>query len=117
MQNPFWFSDQGTPKSWFEDRTGIYGWGLAPIPDAGYYCQLLTSVRGSEALGMLDYFEIPDIFVPYIKYKALEFCFGKDGVQRSPSMQKWASARFDFGVMLANRFLRNVVEANGRGEQ
>lgn len=117
MQNPAWFSNQDTPKSWYEDRTGIYGWGLAPVPDAGYYVELLTSIRGSEALGLLDYFEVPDIFVPYIKYQALAYAWSKAGIQRSPTMSKWAQARFDFGVMLASRFLRNVVEATGRGGQ
>lgn len=114
MQNPFWFSDQGTPKKFFEDRTGIYGWGLAPVPDAGYYVELLTSIRGSEALGLLDSLEVPDIFAYLIKWKALEFCWTKNGIQRSPSMAKWASARFDFGVMLAQRFLRNVVEQTAK---
>ena len=117
MQNPAWFSNQGTPKSWFEDRSGIYGWGLAPVPDVGYWCELLTSIRGSEALGLLDYFMIPDLFLPYVKYQALAYAWSKDGVQRSPTLAKWAQSRFDFGVMLASRFLRNVVEATGRGGQ
>lgn len=114
MQNPWWFSQSGSPKSWFQDRSGIYGWGVAPVPDLGYYAELLCSTRAGEALNLLSYFNVPDIFVPYIKYKALEFAWTKDGVQRGPSMARYAKGRFDFGVMLADRFLRNVVEKSGQ---
>jgi len=113
MQNPWWFSQSGNPKAWFQDRSGIYGWGIAPVPGASFYTEILASVRGGEALGMLDSFMVPDIFVPYIRYKAMQYALEKDGVERSPSMARYCKGRFDFGVMLADRFLRNVVEKSG----
>lgn len=113
MRDPNWAVNSGIPTNFFEDRTGVYGWGVAPVPDGNYYCELLTSVRGPEFLGLLEGFEVPDIFVPYIKYKSLEFCWSKAGCQRSPSLARWASSRYDFGVMLAERFLRNVVDKVG----
>jgi hypothetical protein len=116
MQNPQAFGNMGIPQKWFEDRAGIYGWGVSPVPNAGYFVELLTSIRGSESLGLLDYFLVPDVFVMYLKFKTLQFCWTKDGVQASPSLARYAGARFDFGVMLADRYLRNVVmKVGGNG--
>lgn len=119
MADPQWYyrASNGPPTNWYEDRTGVYGWGVAPPPQGNFWMELLASVRGSEALGMLDGFMLPDIFVPYIKYGALEYMWSKAGVQRSPTMARFAKARFDFGVMLADRYLRNVVEKVGQAGQ
>ena len=115
MNQPWWTGQPGLPPTqWFEDRTGIYGWGVAPPPSGNFYMNLICSVRASENLNWLDNFLLPDIFVPYIKYKTLEYCFTKDGVQRSPSMARYCKGRYEFGVMLADRFLRNVIEKSGR---
>ena len=116
MQNQDWQSNLTglPPQSFFEDRAGVYGWGVAPPPQGNYYCELLCSIRSGEFLDLLDFFLVPDIFVPYIKYWALAACFSKAGVQRSPSLARWAQSRFDFGVMLADRFLRNSVQKVGR---
>ena len=115
MQNPNWAVDQSPsyPTNWFEDREGIYGWGLAPIPQAGFYLELLCSVRGPTFLNLLDSLEVPDVFAYPILYKSLEYCWNKNGIQRSPTLARWASAKFDYWVMLADRFLRNVVEKIG----
>lgn len=114
MNNPWWFSQIGSPKRWYQDRSGIYGWGVAPVPDGGYYVEILASTRASEALTMLSGFNVPDIAVPYIKYLALSWAFQKDGVEKSPTMARYCKGRFDFGVMLFDRFLRNVVEKSGQ---
>jgi hypothetical protein len=116
MQNPAWQSSTGIPTNWFEDRAGAYGWGVAPVPSTNFYVELLTSIRGPVFMNQLDFFLVPDIFVPYIKYEALAFAASKDGVQRSPSMSRFFQSRFDFGVMLADRFLRAVIEKTG-GQQ
>lgn len=114
MKDPWWFSQGGQPPTnWYQDRTGVYGYGLAPPPQGNYYMELLCSTRASETLGLLDYFAIPDIFLIYPKYKVLQWCWEKDGVQRSPSLARFCQGRFDFGVMLADRFLRSVVEKIG----
>lgn len=115
MNQPWWSSQPGLPPTqWYEDRTGIYGWGVAPPPSGNFYMDLICSVRATEDLTLLDNFLLPDIFIPYVKYKTLEYCFTKDGVQRSPSMARYCKGRYDFGVMLADRFLRNVIEKSGR---
>jgi len=114
MNQPNWSSQGPQPLQWYEDRTGIYGWGVAPPPQGNYFVELLCSVRGSESLGLLSGFMVPDACVVYIKYKALEYAWTKDGVQRSPSMARYCKGRFDFGVMLLDRFLKNVVEKVGK---
>ena len=115
LNQPWWQSQGGQPPTqWAEDRAGVYGWLVMPPPQGNYWMELLASIRGSETLGLLDGFVVPDCFVPYLKYKALEYCFTKDGVQRSPSLARFCHGRFEFGVMLADRFLRNVIERTGQ---
>ena len=117
MQNPAWQSNPSSlvPTSFFEDRTGVYGWGIAPPPSGNFYTELLCSIRGPVALNLLDYFLVPDCMLPGIKYAALGYSFGKNGVERSPSLQRFCQAKFDYWVMLAQRFLRNVIEKVGNG--
>jgi len=117
MQNPAWQSSVtgAAPTNWFEDRAGVYGWGIAPPPMANFYVELLTSIRGPVFMNQLDYFLVPDIFVYLVKWLSLSYCWTKNGVQRSPSLARYAQSRFDFGVMLAQRFLRNVVESIKQG--
>lgn len=116
MQDPQWFynTTSTVPTNWFEDRTGVYQWGVAPVPDSNFFVELIASVRDSDGLGLLDGFLLPDIFVPYIKYCALADCLSKAGEQRSPTLARFYQSRYDFGVMLADRFLRAVVEKTGQ---
>lgn len=115
LNQPWWSVQPGLPPTnWAEDRAGIYGWLVMPPPQGNYNVELLCSVRASENLTLLSNFLVPDIFVPYIKYKTLEYAWTKDGVQRSPSMARYCKGRFDFGVMLTDRLLRNVIEKTGK---
>jgi hypothetical protein len=109
--NPQWQQNTGSPKPthWYEDRSGVYGWGVAPIPRSNYFVELLCSVRDTETLGMLDSFLLPDCFIPYVKMKVLADALSKGGEQRSPTMAAFYLGRYNFGLMLADRFLRNLV--------
>lgn len=116
LNQPGWPSQtqQGQPpRMWAEDRAGVYGWLVMPPPAGSYWLELLTSYRASETLGLLDNLLVPDIFAPYILYKVLEYCFSKDGVRRSPAIARYCRGRFEFGVLLADRFLRNVIVKTG----
>lgn len=113
MQNFAWQSNMGSPQKWFEDRSGVYGWGVAPMPDSNYWAELLTSVRGSESLGLLDNLLVPDVFAYGPIYRALCYAVSKEGVQRSPTLAKYFGDKFDFWVMIADRYLRNQIEAAG----
>lgn len=116
MANPQWYYQAGStpPTNWFEDRAGVYGWGVAPPPQGNFWMELLASVRGNKMLGMLDKFLIPDCLLQYPKYLVLSWMWEKAGVQRSPTMARFCQSRFDFGVMLADRYLRNIVEKLGQ---
>lgn len=113
MQNPAWQSDISTPRKFFEDRSGVYGWGVAPLPDTNYWAELLTSIRGSESLNLLSNLLVPDVFAYPVIFKSLAYALSKDGVQCSPSLTKFFNSRFDFLVMLADRYLRNMVDSSG----
>lgn len=116
MNYPYWTTnpDSAICRAWYQDRTGVYNWGVAPIPQAGYYCDLLCSVRGSESLNLLSGFLVPDLLVYAIKAKVLQYIFSKNGVQRSPIRAAFFGKKFDFWVLLADRFLRNSIEKTGR---
>jgi hypothetical protein len=116
MANPQWqwTSRQPTPTNWFEDRTGYYGWGLAPIPQAEFQASLITSQRGPDELTLTDLFVIPDPMIHYTKMKAMEYIYTKSGEQRSPTMSRVYRARFDSGVAIATRFMLGVVDASGK---
>jgi hypothetical protein len=113
MADPNWANNtsQPTPTSWFEDRSGFYGWGLAPIPQAQFSCFLLTSIRGGESLGLLDLFLVPDIMIHFVKYGALSYIWEKDGEQQSPTLARLAKKRFESGVAIASRFLDGIVNS------
>lgn len=95
------------PSAWFEDRQGIYGYGVYPQPPSNFWVELLASVRGSETLDLLDNLLVPDIFAYAIIWRTLSFCWAKAGIQRSPTMERFAKGKYDFYCMLADRFLRN----------
>jgi hypothetical protein len=101
------------PTAWWEDRAGVYGWGVSPPPQSNYWTELLASVRASETLGLLDYFAVPDIFVYAIKWKTCQWAWEKNGVQRSPTMEQFAKGKFDFYCLLADRFLRHAMDKLG----
>lgn len=115
MRDPQWFFDASNPvpQDWFEDRTGLYGWGVAPPPGSNFTVETLFSTRGPQTLGLLDVFVVPDLVAFYIKYKALEWMLRKAGEQRSPQMADYCKQRFDRGVMIIDRYLRNTTQAGG----
>lgn len=113
MRDPQWFYDTGNPipTSWYEDRTGVYGFGVAGVPQSNFTVEMMCSIRDSETLLLTDHFICPDIFIHGVKYLALSFCWDKAGEQASPAMARLARQRVDRILMAADRYLRNFVEA------
>lgn len=113
MRDPNWFFniENPIPTKWYEDRTGAYGWGVAGVPQSNFTAQLICSVRDSEILLLTDGFLVPDIFLHYVKYRALSYIFDKAGEQRAPTQARLCQKRFDRGVMIADRYLRSFIEA------
>ena len=112
MANPQWMADTSQPPTkWYEDRTGVYQWGVAPLPLGGYNVNLVTSIRDSDVLALTDHFVIIDPMLYAVKYKTLQYLWSKNGEQANPTMAAWAGARFDRCVMIFDRYLRGFVEA------
>jgi hypothetical protein len=93
------------PTQWFEDRSGLYRWGVGAKPSSNFPVELLCSIRDTDTLGLLDGFLVPDTLVYAIKMKVLEYAWSKDGIQQDPSRAAYAKSRYDKCVMATNRFL------------
>ncbi len=113
MRDPNWFYNPTSvrPDSWYADRAGIYGWGVAPVPQSNYLAELIATVRDSDTLILTDGFLVPDLMIHYVKYKTMEYMWTKDGVQASPTLAAMVRQRFDRGVLISERYLRGFVEA------
>ena len=66
--------------------------------------QLLYSIRDTDTLTLADGFVVVDAMIPYVKYKALEYFYSKDGVWASPKMAAYCKSRFDRGIKIVQRF-------------
>lgn len=92
-------------NSWFEDRTGLYQWGVGGIPATGFPVEILSSMRDTDTLALTDGFLVPDICLHIVKYKALEFAWSKEGECRSPLMAQYSAMRYQRGVMAVRRWM------------
>ena len=114
MANRAWRQGMGMPTNWFEDRTGVYGWGLGPTPPFGIPLELLCSIRDTDTLGrMTDGFVAPDQVIPYIKYKALAYAWSKDGVFHDSQRAAYCNDRFERGVMATQRYFESMLGSMG----
>ncbi len=98
----------GTPSFWYQDRQGVYKFGVGGKPASNFPLQLLMSVRDTDTLGLLDGFLVPDVLVPIIKWKVLAYAFSKNGVQQDPQRAKYCEDRYRKGVAATNRFLTGM---------
>jgi len=95
-----------SPNQWFEDRSGLYRFGLGGKPASNYPLELLCSIRDADTLGLLDGFLLPDILVgPVLKYKVLSYCWQKDGIQQDPARARYCDMRWRKGIVAIQRFL------------
>ena len=67
--------------------------------------EVLVTARDTDTLAMTDGFLVPDIMLHYVEVKALEYCWSKDGEQRSPQMQKYCAMRYARGVQTVQRWM------------
>ena len=106
MANRTWRNDYlNVPTAWAEDRAGLYKWYTNGKPSSNFPVELLMSIRDTDTLGLLDGFLYPDLLVYIVKYKTLQFCFEKDGIQQDPARAAYCKSRYDRGVMSVNRYL------------
>ena len=96
----------GPLQSWFEDRAGLYRWGVGGLPSSNFPVELLCAVRDTDTLGMLDGFLVPDMLCHFIKYLALSYIWSKDGIAQNAQMAEFALKRYAQGVMAAGRYIQ-----------
>ena len=107
-----WMSEaKPVPTAFFEDRSGVYKWGVGGLPQSNFPVELLASVRGPDTLTLTDGFLLPDPVLHFIKYKTLEFAWSKDGVQANSQMAQYCKRRFDMGVVAVQRWLEAMPAA------
>ena len=103
------------PSAFFEDRVGLYRFGLDGRVSVTVPLELLCSIRDSQTLTLLDHFLIPDMLAHGVKYRALAFAFEKDGSWQDPQRAAYCNERFKRIVMATQRFL-NGMGMNAQGE-
>lgn len=104
-----WFNDyMNAPAAWFEDRSGLYRWGFNGKPSSNFPIEMLCSIRDTDTLGLLDGFLVQDIYLHYVKYKAMEYIFSKDGVRMDPQRAAYCKDRFDRGVATVLRYITGM---------
>jgi hypothetical protein len=107
QQNRNWQVDYVGPlQNWFEDRAGLYQWGVGGIPQSSFPVELLVAVRDVDSLGMTDGFLIPDCCVHGAKWLALNYIWSKNGVQSNPQMAEFALKRYAQVVMATGRYIQ-----------
>jgi hypothetical protein len=112
LTNPGWQNDyQSLPQNFYEDRTGLYTYGIDCHPVSNFPTEILCSIRDTDSLGLTDGYLVPDILVHICKYRALQFCWEKDGEQRSLELSKYCNMRWERGIVAALRWLDAMLGA------
>ena len=118
MQDRAWQNAfQLSPKSWFEDRTGNYTWGVGGKPSSNFPVELLISQRDSDTLTLTDGLLVPDVVLHFVKYLAMSYMWSKDGEQRNSELEKYCRMRFDRGVMATQRWVDRIMDSAQSGSR
>jgi hypothetical protein len=106
MQDPFYRNNFVTRlTSFYEDRVGLYQFGVNGKPSTNLPVEVLCSIRDSDILQLTDYFLTPDPFLHYVKYLALSYAFSKDGEARDAAREKYCRERYLRGVLVSKRWM------------
>jgi len=109
QQNRSWRYDSAGPlQNWFEDRSGLYGWGTGGLPSSNFPVELLCAVRDKDMLSLLDGFLVPDLCLHGVKYLTLNYIWSKNGIQQQPQMAEWALKRYAQVVMATQRWIEQM---------
>lgn len=102
-----WRTDyQNWLKTWFEDRSGLYRWGVGGLPSTNFPVELLCAVRDTDTLALTDGFLLPDMLIHGLKYLVLHYAWSKDGVNQQPTMAQFALQRYSQVVLAAQRYVQ-----------
>ena len=117
MANRQWQTQQGPPTAFYEDRTGLYRWGLNAKPTYVMPLELLASIRDTDTLTLLDAFLVPDLVVHIIKWNVVASAFSKDGCWQDSQRAQYAMERYTRGVAAVNRYLDAFMPVAAQGGQ
>lgn len=118
-ENYAWSADSDIPKRWFRDQIDTSQLGLQPLPNiGGITLEAWYSKRGpAGVLTLLSTLLVPDVMSHYIKYGILSRCWSKDGEVRDPLRSDYCKKRYEFGVVLVNRFMEGIGLSAGASGQ
>ena len=100
------------PYTYYRDKIGLNNIGLWPMAANTTPLEIVYAQRSAQFLGLGDGFLIPDPFTPILKARVLDFCYSKDGEQRSPGMAKFWGDRYETGVKIAGAILEVINDVN-----
>jgi hypothetical protein len=107
QQNRSWqVNYSSTLQSWFEDRAGLYKWGVGGLPASTFPVELLCAVRDTDTLSFLDGFLVVDPCVHALKYLTLNFAWSKDSVSQQPQMAEFCLKRYAQVVLATQRYIQ-----------
>jgi hypothetical protein len=110
MQDRFWQSNYTAPlRSWFEDRAGLYQWGVGGKPSTNFPVELLCAIRDDDALAMLSGFLCPDVALHAVKYLTLNYAWTKEGVNQQPQMADFCMKRYTQIVLATQRYIKAMA--------
>ena len=117
MANRQWQATPITlPNAFFEDRVGLYKWGIDGRLSVGVPLELLVSIRDTQTLGLNDHFWVPDMLIHIIKYKTLAYVFSKDSVWQDSQRAAYCDDRYNRGIAAVQRLINGMgLAAKGEG--
>jgi hypothetical protein len=109
MEDPGWQADTGGALShYFLDELNTGQFGVKPLPSQPTPMTLWYSQRAPATMQLTDSFLVPDSFTRYLRCGVLWRAFSKDGEQRDPLRSEFYKKRYEFGVVLAQRFMERM---------
>ncbi len=96
------------PTDWFQDKIDNEKYGFFPMPQVGETATLWFSEKVATALVLNTTLLLPDAFAHFLKYGVLSRAWSKDGEQRDPMRAEYCDRRFQFGVMLGQKFIQGI---------
>ncbi len=108
-----WQMETGNPPLvYYRDKIGLNQVGVWPVQSNQTPLQVIYQQRSAQFLHMADGFNIPDVFIPTIKAKVLNYAYSKDGEMSSPGLAKWWDEQYEAGVRIASVLLSVIEDPN-----
>jgi hypothetical protein len=101
-----------TPYAYYRDKIGLQNIGIWPRQANTVPTEIVYVQRGPALMGLADGFILPDVFLPIVKARVMEFALSKDGEQRAPAVAQFWNMRYENGVKIAGMILELAMDAN-----